>query len=289
MANLTDYYEFTSRSRINKSINSLLGIVEGIAIDGVINHKEVSFLSNWISEHYEYRDFHPYNELLPVVAKALQDGILTEEERLDIKWLCDRLRSTEYYDLATADLQRLHAIIGGVSSDGVITEDELRNLLDWLQLHDHLRTLWPFDEVDSLIVSIMADNIIDPEEHHKLLTFFGQFVDIGDHNVIPTDAITVQGICAVCPEIVFSGSLFCFTGESERYTREELHDKVLGLGGRVTNGISKKLNYLIIGAKGNPCWAYACYGRKVEAAVNLRRQGHRLLLVNEYDFNDAIS
>lgn len=51
---------------------------------------------------------------------------------------------------------------------------------------------------------------------------------------------------------------------------------------------SKKVNYLVVGGEGNPCWAYACYGRKVEKAVELRRQGHPIVIVHENDFHDAV-
>jgi hypothetical protein len=57
----------------------------------------------------------------------------------------------------------------------------------------------------------------------------------------------------------------------------------------VASSVSSKVDYLIIGADGNPCWAYACYGRKVEMAVQLRKQGSRLQLIHEHDFHDAIA
>ncbi len=44
----------------------------------------------------------------------------------------------------------------------------------------------------------------------------------------------------------------------------------------------------MVGAKGNPCWAFACYGRKVEEAMALRKAGNRLLIVHENDFFDAL-
>ena len=96
-------------------------------------------------------------------------------------------------------------------------------------------------------------------------------------------------MCAVCPEIEFSGSKFCFTGASAKYSRAELTGLVKGLGGEVVESVSASLNYLIIGADGNPCWAYACYGRKVEKVVDLRKQGARILLVHEHDFHDAVA
>lgn len=38
--------------------------------------------------------------------------------------------------------------------------------------------------------------------------------------------------------------------------------------------------------KGNPCWAYACYGRKIEKAMELRKKGAQILIVHEADFLD---
>lgn len=57
----------------------------------------------------------------------------------------------------------------------------------------------------------------------------------------------------------------------------------------MASSVSNKTDYLIIGADGNPCWAYACYGRKVEVAVKLRKEGGKILLVHEYDFLDALA
>ena len=114
------YFKYTGRSRLEKSINSLLGIIEGISVDSLINRTEVDFLSLWLAEHKELKDRHPYNELLPVVEIAIADGVLTSEEKQDILWLCERLRSTEFFDETTADIQRLHAILGGIAADGVL-------------------------------------------------------------------------------------------------------------------------------------------------------------------------
>lgn len=288
-----EYAKFTSRARLDKSVNSLLGIIEGIAIDSHINQSEVSFLNLWLAEHADIRNRHPYNELVPVVQAAVSDGVLSQDEHDDIVWLCDRLRSAEYVDQTTADLQRLHAILGGIVSDGQVTEDELRGLSAWLQDHEHLRTCWPYDEIDSLIVSVMKDQKINAEEHHLLKSFFSEFTAVMDDRTITSPVISegasIVGLCAVCPEIDFSASTFCFTGASSRYTRKELAATVERLGGTFAPNITKSVKYLIIGADGNPCWAYACYGRKVEKAVELRKSGVRVLLVHENDFHDAVA
>lgn len=287
------YAKFTTRAQLEKSINSLLGIIEGIAIDGAINASENGFLRLWLSEHAELQDRHPFNELVPAVQSAMDDGVLTQEERDDIIWLCERLRSTEYFDKITADLQRLHAILGGIVADGIISEDELRGLSSWLDDHDHLKTCWPYDEIGSLITAVLADKKIDEKEHKMLKDFFSEFIAVLDGRTIVSPSISegasLIGLCAVCPEIQFDGSKFCFTGASTRYTRPQLVEIVSRLGGEVVSAISSKVSYLIIGAEGNPCWAYACYGRKVEKAVALRKSGARLLIVHENDFHDAVA
>ena len=288
-----EYARFTSRARLEKSVNSLLGLIEGMAIDSSISPSEVSFLNLWLREHADVRDRHPYNELLPVVQAAVKDGVLTQDERDDIVWLCERLCSTKYFDQTTADLQRLHAILGGIVSDGQVTEDELRGLSAWLQDHEHLKTCWPYDEVDSLIVGVMKDQKIDPEEQAMLKAFFSEFTAVMDDRSITSPVVSeganIVGLCAVCPEIEFQASTFCFTGASSRYTRKELAATVERLGGTVAPNVTKAVRYLIIGSDGNPCWAYACYGRKVEKAVELRKSGVRVLLIHENDFHDAVA
>ena len=286
------YLKFTGRSRLEKAVNSLLGIVEGISVDGRINNREIAFLETWLEDHREVEQTHPFNELVPVINSALADGIITDDEKQDILWLCEKLRSVEFIDAATADMQRLHAVLGGIAADGVITESELHGLSDWLTEHEHLRTLWPYDEVDSLVTVVLKDRKIDEAEHKMLLDFFREFTAVLDERTIKGPSITegskLVGLCAVCPEISFEDTSFCFTGASFKYTRSVFSDVVKKLGGAVLTSVSPKLNYLIIGADGNPCWMYACYGRKVEKAVELRKQGARLLIVHENDFHDAV-
>lgn len=286
------YLQFTTKSRLDKSINSLLGIVEGISIDGLITEKEISYLKDWIRENNSFRTKHPFNELVPVIEEALSDGVLTEEEVADISWLCEKFRSGEYYDLITTDLQRLHFILGGIVSDGEISVQELDGLSNWLEDHSHLKSCWPYDEIDSLVTSVMADRLINDNEHAMLKDLFCEFVVTQGDKTLKSAPVKTQssltGLCAVCPEIQFENSKFCFTGASNRLSRREFQEVVIKRGGVFTTSISGQIDYLVIGSDGNPCWSYACYGRKVEKAVELRKTGSRIQLVHESDFHDAL-
>lgn len=293
-ADLKRYSRFTRRSVLEKSINSLLGLLEGIAIDGVVTPGEVSTLSIWLDEHSDVANRHPYTELIPAVAEAVSDGRLDPEEREDLIWLCRRLRSTEFFDSLTADLQRLHAVVGGIAADGLITVEELRGLSDWLADHEHLKSCWPYDEIETLTTKALGDGKVDPEEHALLMGFFADFFAILDERTVVAPPLlerhapTISALCAVTPNITFENSRFCFTGVSGKYSRKEFEGIVAKLGGEASATVNAKINYLVIGAEGNPCWAYACYGRKVERAVELRKQGFRIVLVHENDFHDAV-
>ncbi len=288
------YFHFTGKGRLEKSINSLLGLLEGIAIDGRITPGEVAILRMWLADHQDVADRHPYSELVPALMAAVADGVLEPEERDDLKWLCERLKSSEFFDLVTTDLQRLHALVGGIAADGTISEQEMRGLSDWLGEHDHLRTCWPYDEIDALTTKVLSDGRIDETEHRMLLAFFTEFLAVLDERTIVRPVafdgpgLTIGALCAVTPEVQFLQRAFCFTGASSKYKRVEFEELVSRLGGEPHANVTANLHYLVIGAEGNPCWAFACYGRKVEKAVALRRKGCRVVILHENDFHDAV-
>lgn len=287
------HFRFTGKGRLEKSINSLLGLLEGITIDGKVTSGEINILLMWLDDHEDVAQLHPFNELVPAVAKAVADGVLDDEERQDLLWLCERLRSTQFFDMVTADMQRLHALVGGISADREVTTEEMRGLSDWLSEHEHLKSCWPYDEIESLTTKVLADGRVDDAEQKMLLAFFTEFLAVLDERTIVNPLAigpekTLGTLCAVTPVIHFSGSAFCFTGASAKYKRIEFENLVQELGGEAHGNVTAKLNYLIIGAEGNPCWAFACYGRKVEKAVELRRKGVRVVIVHENDFHDAV-
>ncbi len=81
----------TCRSRVERSIKSLLGLIEGIVADRVLNRMEFNFLEQWLSDHADFRDRHPYNELIPCVAAVVDAGKLSEDEKTNLTWMCEQL------------------------------------------------------------------------------------------------------------------------------------------------------------------------------------------------------
>lgn len=293
---IQDYRKFTKPSELHKAVNTLRGIVAGITTDYKISDDEVNELSHWCLQHANLIDRHPFNELIPMIQTAYQDGILEESEANDIVWLCNNFVSdSDYYNLVTSGLQFLGGLIHGILADGVITDSEIHTLKSWITSNDYLAGCYPFDEIESLLMAILMDGKITEDERNMLTAFLSNFIDLKySYNLTSADMdalkskYSIGGICSVCQSIDFKNNLFCFTGQSTRATRSEISAIICHEGGDFKNNLTNSTRYLIVGNDGNPCWAYSCYGRKIEDAINRRKAGQRLTIVNEIDFWDII-
>jgi hypothetical protein len=287
------YRRFTGKVEFEKVFNTLIGLIEGIVIDAKINDVELGFLQAWRNDQRARAQKHPFNEIVPLLDEAIADGVLSSGGKEDILWLCKRLTASEYLTTAAADMLRLRSLVAAIGSDGHVSVDELCGLADWLLEHEHLKTCWPYDEIESLVSGVLEDGKIEPSEHALLMEFFGEFVAVLDSKAAASararEGATVVGLCAVCPAIRFPDSVFCLTGSSRNYSRQDFAAVIADRGGTAVNTVSRRVHYLVIGADGNPCWAYACYGRKVERAVELRKEGHPIVIVHEKDFHDAVA
>lgn len=294
--NLEDYRQFCSPSELHKAINTLRGMLVGISCDSAVSDAELQELSNWVILHENLRGKHPFTELIPAVEGVVMNDAVSEEDKDDILWLCNNFdEEGSFYDMVTSAIQVLQGLVHGVLADGELTDVEIRTLQNWIDENDYLQGVYPYDELNTLLCTALSDGRIDQSEREMLKAFLGTLIEFKDsRNLAEADfaklreKYSIQGICAVCPEIEFSGKVFCFTGESYKGTRKEIVEVIVKLGGIVRGGVSKNTDYLIVGNAGNPCWAYSCYGRKIEEAINLRKKGVRVVIVNETDFWDAV-
>lgn len=293
---LSDYRKFTAPAELHKAVNTLRGIVAGITTDNKISDDEINELSNWCVSHYNLINKHPFNELIPLIDSVYKDGIVTEEEKNDIVWLCNNFVSdSDYYDLVTSSLQFLSGLIHGIMADGEISDQEIYTLKSWIRSNDFLTGCYPFDEIESLLLTILEDGKVTDDERNILKAFFSNFIDLkSSYNLSSPEMealrnqYSVAGICAVCQEIDFENNVFCFTGQSDRAKRNEIVSIIESLGGVFGPNVTKKTRYLVVGNSGNPCWAFSCYGRKIEEAIERRKAGQNLTIVNEVDFWDIV-
>lgn len=279
----------TARARADKAINSLKGILLGINLDEKVNEKEFAELKKWSENHRELINRNPFREFMTIIDETVSNNIPATETIQDLYWLCQKYESDNYYyNAVTTDLQTLQGICHGILADGIINEKEVFDLEKWLEENTHLNSYYPYDEIRSLILSIVSDGKIDEEEKLVLKAYLNQFVNlenkkISDQIEKDTFDINISGHCTSNPDVYIDGKTFCVTGILKSGNRKEIENMISDLGGIPTKTVTKKTDYLIVGDNGNQAWAFACYGRKVEKALGMRKNGHTICLIHEYD------
>lgn len=284
----------TSKSQADKAINSLKGILLGINLDKVVNTDEIQELKNWVKKHHELVLRNPFREFMLIIDSISDEDLGLTETIEDLFWLCQKYEADNYYyNAVTTDLQTLQGLCHGILADGEITDKEIFDLDKWLDDNEHLNTFYPYDEIRSLVLSIVCDGKVTEDERLVLKAYFSQFVNLANTDIQQkikeeTKEVNISGLCTSEPVVNFDGKTFCITGVLKNETKESLNQKITNLGGITTDSVTKKTDYLIVADNGNPAWAFSCYGRKVEKAVNMRKDGHVITLIHEFDLYDAI-
>ncbi|MGE4473094.1 MAG: BRCT domain-containing protein [Sulfuricurvum sp.] len=168
----------------------------------------------------------------------------------------------------------------GLIADGKVNQNEAEFLLSWL-VQNRYTTENPIilnllEKVDSML----KDGILDAEESTELLKLLqsisGEKSEIGE--LTKTSTLPIND---PMPPIIFEKTSFLFTGTCAFGTRKQCQDVIESLGGINANGVTKTLNYLILGIYVTDSWAHESFGRKIEKAVEYRDNGVPLVIITE--------
>lgn len=291
MASIDEPYEsLAGRQNCDKALQTLDGIIAGIACDQEINPAEVAELKRWLDETSVLRSRHPaIEDAVDTVARVLADGIVSEEELMDLRYLCRRVQElTGFYNLVTHAIQQLHGMLHGVLADGIVSAEELRAVRSWLEDHEDIRQYWPLAEIETVIVKALLDGKLTSDELAEATAFFASFTGIKIDAKPEWSTRTVKGVCATAPDIQFVGQRFCITGRSEKAERADIEAAIALKGGKCDATVHDEIDYVIVCGGGSKCWAYAGYGRKIEAAMKFRRAGIPIVVAHERDLWDAL-
>ena len=126
MKELPEYRRFMKKEELHKALNSLVGILAGVAADGVVSEAESQEVQNWYCLHEYLIKTHPFSEILPALKMAFSDDVLDIEEVKGALWLCQRFLDAKheklYFDYVTSQIQQLEGMLHGIIADGVISE-----------------------------------------------------------------------------------------------------------------------------------------------------------------------
>ena len=261
---------------VERAFQALSGIAAGIALDYHVTDGEIGALHDWLDLHSDLVDRPPFNELAELLDRVFADGVIDDEEREELLEWCQSFadKGASAVACATDSIRRLHGVLHGVASDGELSDQEIVDLNDWLYEHEDVWHVWPFCDLKERLDAVIGRAISD-SERAELLAFCAEFAERPSNELGMRGLPVVRSVTHVCNHsapISFAGKRFCFTGKA-RLSRKELVRRVEDLGGNVVRNFGNEIDYLVIGALSQPAWAYAAYGRKIEAVLERKRLG----------------
>lgn len=179
--------------------------------------------------------------------------------------------------------RQIDTLIGlskGLCADGKVDQSEAEFLLSWLiqsrQNSDNPLIINLLQKVDAML----EDGILDKEESEELFKILrnisGESSEIGE--LAKTTSLPID---LPLPKIEFNNRSFLFTGTCAFGTRKECQEAIEALGGTNAKGVTKKLNYLVLGTYVTDSWAHESFGRKIEKAIEYRENGIPLIITTE--------
>ena len=156
--------------KYDEVISELLGILQSINYDKVINDLEINALKKWIDINNNNGDPR-FQEIIIKLNKIIEDNIITEEEKTDI------IKITEqYYELGKnlIGVNELVGIVEGIIFDNEINDAEINKLNEWINNNIQLSGTFFYDKIASVVKEVLSDGILDEQEKQQLkilLTF----------------------------------------------------------------------------------------------------------------------
>ena len=189
------------------------------------------------------------------------------------------------YNRSEVTQRQIDTLVGlckGIVLDGVVDQAEAEGLLDWLQINE--ATVLKNPIVRSLIIQLtgmLEDNVLDKHEADELLALLESFTG---GPVVPGELMKTTGLPLddPAPRVVFSRCRFLFTGTFAYGPRRKCRAAVLERGGRIAPGVSRYLDYLVLGQYVTPSWKHESFGLKIAKAVEYRDdRGCDLAIISE--------
>lgn len=282
-----DLNKFNANANNSKLNNLFLGFFEGLFLDGQVNTKEIESLIKWVETYPECCELTHFDSLYQLLVNAKNDPNFLTTHQEKIKEVIYLFKTSKYFISGTADIQRLHGILSGLSCDQEINTQEIIQLKVWLQENTHLSTDPIYEKFNTILKSIRSVKNIKETHIQSLKSLLTQYIQI-DNFGLPRLTVTSdtenQNPDFYHGSFNIQNNTFCLTGASTRYTKAEWKEIIENKGGLFNDDLRKSVNFLVICNKGNPHWAHMSYGRKFEQALKWQKEGLDLKILTEDDF-----
>lgn len=185
--------------------------------------------------------------------------------------------------LKAANVSELYGLCLGILADGYVDDSEIAFLLDWVKARPHLLRDPVVSEMMSIILRALEKGGDDSQNSilEALLSFTGSPIPDKEHSSVPSGL----PLCEVIPDIEQKGCVFCCTGTFDLGSRGDCQKLIEQAGGLFSKGVTKKVDYLVIGNKVTPDWKQQSYGAKIIKAMEYRDSSNvSISIITEKDF-----
>jgi hypothetical protein len=183
--------------------------------------------------------------------------------------------------------ESLLGIAAGLVADGQLNEKEVLFLSTWLAEHPELTASYPGEVLVKRVRETLADGVLTDEELQYLRQTLEQLIggSFAQDGAIPAGAGTLP--IDEHEVVVIPSMTFCFTGKFLFGTRASCERAVAARGGLI-DSVQRSLCYLVVGELSSRDWKYSSHGAKIEMAMKLKANGHRVAVVSEAQWVAAL-
>jgi hypothetical protein len=178
-------------------------------------------------------------------------------------------------------INTLYGLIMGITADRTVTDDEIIFLKLWLDNNANYLNNFPLNIIKRRVDEILIDGVITQDERENLYDILTELQGNDFHDSGMAGGFS-NGIFMEDPNFLhINNSHFCLTGEFISGPRSRCEQTLSKFGGIISQSVTKKLDFLIVGTMGSRDWIAAGHGRKIEKALHYKQQGHQITIMSE--------
>lgn len=262
---MTDMMLYMTHSAQKKDIHSFYGTISGFALDSRINEQEFEYIKNWRETFSEYDSNIEIADIIAVVDKILEDGMISQKEVMLLK-----ANIRKHFDIissstVTLTTQILNGLLKGMIVDDIISEDECLGLQKWLYEHNYLSGHYPFDRIFEIVEDVLEDGVLTKDEALFLKKEINELLD-------PLDSLKKEFSS-------LKGKHICLSGNFAFGNKSDVEKYIIDKGGVIDPTVEKTTDILVLGdSEKNPAER-----TKVRQALELNESGGTILISKETD------
>lgn len=280
---MMDTSRFNVKRNKAKAIYKLRGILRGLVADKKLNNMELNFLALWLNEQKKLPEQGHVLDLIEMISDILSDGKVSNNELNELRSQVNcvvRFGTSE--PLKNEDcINELLGLIDGIACDDKVQLSEFTFLDDWLQKHNQIVNSWPANIIAKRIEEIKEDGVVSEEEREHFLETLKKITGTRFSEDGSADGNASEVWMDHIDDFTHENTAICFTGKFLSGTRGACEDLARLQGAIIKKAVSGAIDVLVVGSTASKDWRFTSHGRKIERAMELKKEGHNIIILSE--------